>query len=141
MCYTRFVNKLFASDKVYISQSKLFKAGRGVFARVAIKKGEIIETCPVIEISGHDVSSVNESMLVTYIYYLGKNKERLMIALGFGSIYNHTYQPNARYTEKYKEKIIDFIAINEIKKDEEITVNYNQGNQKDKSPLWFEVTP
>ena len=43
--------------------------------------------------------------------------------------------------EKYKKKIIDFIAINEIKKDEEITVNYSQGNQKDKSPLWFYLNP
>jgi len=133
------VNKFLPSNKVYISQSKLLKAGRGVFAKVDIKKGEIIERCPVIEIPKYDVSSVNESMLVTYIYYLGKNKERLIVALGFGSIYNHTYQPNAKYKERYEDKIIDFIATNEIKKNEEITVNYNQGNQKDKSPLWFEV--
>lgn len=135
------MNKLLSSDKVYISQSKLLNAGRGVFARVDIKKGEIIESCPVIEIPEHDASSVNESMLVTYIYYLGKNKERLMIALGFGSVYNHTYLPNAKYKEKHKQKIIEFIAINEIKKNEEIIVNYSQGNPKDKTPLWFEAVP
>lgn len=135
------MNKLFSSDKLYISQSKIPKAGRGVFARVDIKRGELIERCPVIEIPEHDASSINTSILVTYIYYLGKNKERLMVALGFGSIYNHSYQPNARYKEKYKDKIIDFIAISEIKKDEEITVNYSQGNKKDKIPLWFNVDP
>jgi len=62
-----------------------------------------------------------------------------MVVLGFGSIYNHSHQPNAKYKEKYKDRSIDFIAINEIKKDEEITVNYNQGKQKHKSPLWFNV--
>ena len=62
-----------------------------------------------------------------------------MVALGCGSIYNHSYQPNAKYKEKYKEKMINFIAKNKIKKNEEITVNYSQGNQKDKSPLWFKV--
>ena len=137
--YTPFVNKLLTSDKIYIARSKMLKAGRGVFARVAIEKGEIIERCPIIEIQKHDASSLDESELVTYIYYLGRNKERLTIALGFGSIYNHAYQPNARYKEKYKGKTIDFIAIKEIKKDEEIIVNYSQGNQKDKSPLWFKV--
>lgn len=115
----------------------MHKAGRGVFASVAIKKGEVIERCPVIEIPEHDELSVNQSMLVTYMYYLGKRKERLMIALGFGSIYNHTDTPNAAYNAKYKEKIIDFIAIKEIKKNQEITVNYNQGKQKYKNPLWF----
>lgn len=133
------MNKLLSSDKVYISQSNIPKAGRGVFARVDIKKGEIIERCPVIEIPEHDKSRVNETMLVTYIYYLGKNKQRLIVALGFGSIYNHTYQPNAKYKEMQKGKLVDFIAIQEIKQDDEITVNYSQGHQKDKSPLWFDA--
>jgi len=34
---------------------------------------------------------------------------------------------------------VDFIALKNIKKDEEITVNYIQGNQKNTKPLWFEV--
>lgn len=137
LCYNYEMKKIAASDKVYLSESKIIKAGRGVFASVDIKKGEIIEQCPVVEIPEHDTSNINESTLVEYVYYLGKNKDRLMLALGFGSIYNHSYQPNAKYKEKYTEKIIDFIAINEIKKDEEITVNYNQGNHKNYR-LWFE---
>ncbi len=133
------MKKLPASDKIYISQSKMPKAGRGVFARVDIKKGEIIERCPVIEVPKHDIASLRESILVTYFYYFGKNKQRLVVVLGFGSIYNHTYTPNATYKEKYKEKAIDFVALKEIKKDEEITVNYGSGNTKNKSPLWFKV--
>jgi len=65
----------------------------------------------------------------------------LVIALGFGSIYNHTYEPNATYKIKNTEKVIDFVALNDIKKDDEITVNYKYGNPKDKIPLWFEVIP
>lgn len=33
-------------SKVYISKSRIPKAGRGVFAAVDIKKSEIIEICP-----------------------------------------------------------------------------------------------
>lgn len=133
------MKKLLTSDKVYIRQSRILNAGRGVYARRDIKKDEIIETCPVIEAPKHDMSNLRESILVTYFFYFGKNKERLAIALGFGSIYNHTHKPNATYKIKHAEKTIDFIALSDINKDDEITVNYNYGNPKDKNPLWFEV--
>jgi hypothetical protein len=131
--------KLFTSDKVYIGQSRIINAGRGVFARRDIKKGEVIEICPVISVSRHDMSNLSESVLVTYFFYFGKSKERLVIALGFGSIYNHSYEPNAKYKIKPREKTIEFSALKNVKKDTEITVNYNHGNPKDKTPLWFET--
>ncbi len=115
-------------------------AGRGVFARVAIQKGEIIERCPVIEIPTHEASRIEESIMVTYLYFLGKHKERPMLALGFGSLYNHSYKPNAMYREKYKEHTIDFVALRSIEKNEEITVNYAPENTENTSPLWFAVS-
>jgi hypothetical protein len=133
--------KLLASDKVYIGKSRILNADRGVYARRDIKKGEIIERCPIIEVPKNDTSSLKESVLVTYFFYFGKNKERIAVALGFGSIYNHSYKPNATYKIKPGEKTIDFIALNDIKKNDEITFNYhNSSNPKDKNnPLWFEV--
>ncbi len=133
------MKKLFTSDKVYVGQSKITNAGRGVFAKYDIKKGEIIETCPVILVSKHDTSNLNESTLVTYFFYFGKNKDKLAIVLGFGSIYNHSYQPNMKYKIKPRERIAEFSALKDIKKDTEITFNYNYGNPKNKTPLWFEV--
>lgn len=131
------MKKLFTSNKIYVGKSKILNAGRGVFAKCNIKRGEIIERCPVIEVSKHDASNLKESILVTYFFYYGKNKEKLFIALGFGSIYNHTYKPNAKYEIKQKEKIIEFIALSDINKNDEITVNYNKRGYP-KSPLWFE---
>ena len=133
------MKKLFTSDKVCVGQSRILNADRGVFARCDIKKGEIIEICPVILVPRHDMSNLSESILVTYFFYFGKNKERLVIALGFGSIYNHSYEPNATYKVKLREKTIEFSALKDIKKDTEITFDYNYGNPKDKSPLWFEA--
>lgn len=127
-----------ASGKIYISKSKILNAGRGVYAKCNIKKDEIIEQCPIIEVSEHDTANLNESMLVTYFFYFGKKKERSAIALGFGSIYNHTYEPNARYEIKPAENTIHFVALNDIKRDDEIVVNYKYGNPKSKNPLWFE---
>ena len=80
------------------------------------------------------MSNLKESVLVTYFFYFGKNMERLAIVLGFGSIYNHSYKPNATYKIKQREKIIDFVASDNIKKDDEITFNYiNSGNAKIKA--------
>ncbi len=135
------MKNLFTSDKVYISQSKIANAGRGVYARRDIKKNEVIEKCPVIEVPEHDMANLRESFLVTYFFYFGKKKQRLAVALGFGSIYNHTHKPNARYQIKPAEGCIDFIALGDIKKDEEITINYNPGIPKNKSSLWFEMLP
>ena len=133
------MQKIQTSEKIYISQSEIPNAERGVFARVDIKKGEVIETCPIIEVSKDDTAKLNESLLVTYFFYFGKNKERLAITLGFGSIYNHSYKPNATFKIRAKERLNDFIAIRDIKKDEEITFDYKHGNAKDGQPLWFEA--
>ena len=135
--YAQLMKNILASDYIYVGRSKIFKAGRGVFASRDIKKSEVIERCPIIEIPKHDSSGLNESILVTYFFYFGKDKERLAIALGFGSIYNHAYIPNAKFRIKQKDTVIDFVALKNINKDDEITVNYYNGNPK-KSPLWFE---
>ena len=133
------MKKLPTSDKVYLSKSRIPNAGRGVYASRDIKKNELIEKCPIIEVPSHDGSNLNESILVTYFYFFGKKRERILIALGFGSIYNHAYKPNAVYKIKHKEMTIDFVALRDIKKDDEVTVNYNYENSKNKNPLWFEV--
>ena len=129
------MKKIYTSDNIYISKSRILNAGRGVYARRDIKKNEIIEKCPFIDIPQYDMVNLAESILVTYFYYFGKNKQKLLLALGFGSIYNHTYKPNAIYKIKYKEGTIDFIALKEIKKGDEITVNYSHTNPKTSSPL------
>jgi SET domain-containing protein len=133
--------KLFTSSKIYIAKSRIANAGRGVFAAQSIKRDEVIEVCPVIEVPLDDVSNTPESILDNYYFYFGKNNEKLAIALGFGSIYNHAYEPNATYKKKPRDKVIDFVAIRDIKKDEEITVNYHFGNPDDKSPVSIKGVP
>jgi SET domain-containing protein len=135
------MKSLLGSDKVYIGKSHIPKAGRGVFTRRDIKKGEIIETCPLIEINKHDMASLSESILVTYFFFFGRKKDRLAIALGYGSIYNHSGKPNAVFKINPTENMMDFTALRKIKKGEEITFDYyNSSNPKHKkNPLWFEV--
>lgn len=116
-----------SSNKVYVSKSKIKDAGIGVFAMQPIRHGDIIENCPIIKVSLKDPSNNDNGILVDYFFYFG---DALAIALGFGSLYNHSYQPNAKYQTNLKNKTIDFTAIKDISVDEEITVNYNFGNPK-----------
>jgi SET domain-containing protein len=58
---------------------------------------------------------------------------------GHGEFFNHSYTPNARYKHDYDHKTIVFSTIKDIKKGDEITVNYNC-QPIDQSPLWFTVT-
>lgn len=124
-------------EKTYIAESKMANAGRGVFAARAIREGEMVEVCPVIDLVPGDLENINETNLVTYLFYHGKELGAAFIALGFGSIYNHSYQPNAEYEIFEALKKMEFRALKNINKDEEILVNYKR-NSTDKTPLWFE---
>ena len=51
---------------------------------------------------------------------------------------NHSFIPNVKYQYEYETQTIEFVAIENIKRGEELTVNYN-GIVEDLSPVWFEV--
>ena len=57
-----------------------------------------------------------------YVFEWGEGK--VALALGFGSLYNHSYRPNARYNDVGPQAKA-FQALRDIAVGEEITVNYN----------------
>lgn len=129
-----------SSSQIYLAKSTIANAGRGVFASTLIKVGTIIERCPIIFLRKEDYPLAKQTSLLNY-YFLNEAKDRAAIALGYGSLYNHSYTPNATYEKHLEEGYIDFIALKGIAQDEEITVNYNYGNPEDKSDLWIEEIP
>ena len=122
------------SLKIYIEESHL--SGKGVFASVNIKSGEIIEIAPVILMPEEEISDLAKTKLLNYFFAWGEKLEKAAIALGFGSLYNHSYAPNAKFVENYDLETITYSAIKDIKEGEEILINYN-GDPEDKSKLWF----
>lgn len=110
----------------------------GVFATKTLKVGEIIETCPVVVLSRDTTKIIDGRDIDNYTFFWEEDKSA--IALGCGSLYNHHYEPNARYCKELEKNILTFKAIKPIKKGEEITINYN-GNPADKTPVWFHCSP
>lgn len=112
--------------------------GRGVFALVAFAEGEVIESCPVIPIPEEEVDAVGRTVLGNYFFKWGGTGDEGAVALGFGSLYNHTNDPNAMYVRKYELFVIDFVALRPIAIGDEITVSYHGGFGQ-KTKVWFEV--
>ncbi len=123
------------SNKIYLSKSSIKRAGRGVFAEVDIKNGELIETCLVFVLPRKDYPTIKQTALRNYYFMWGKST--CAICFGMGSLYNHSYVANATYKKNIKGKTIDFIAVKTIKKGEEIVVNYNYGKPESKKRLWI----
>ncbi len=136
------MKRLRLSHKIFVAKSRISRAGRGVFADALLRKGKVIETCPVIRITGSDVPLVKQTNLKNYYFIWHEPKKiatRVALCLGFGSMYNHSYNPNATYRKMIKRDLIEFIAIRDIRSGEEITVNYNYGKPTDLSTLWIKT--
>jgi SET domain-containing protein len=54
--------------KTTIRKSKIYDAGRGVFAKKNIKKGEIIERIEVIDLPKKDIKHIRKTKLLNYYY-------------------------------------------------------------------------
>ena len=114
------------------------KYGRGVYAIRDIEMGQLIEVSPVIVSLKEESEYLDNTIFSNYCFYWGDNLDDRAIALGYGSLFNHSYTPNAMFICNERNLTIHFYAIRHIKCNEEITINYN-GDPKDKSPLWFDV--
>ncbi len=122
------------TDAIEVKQIK--GKGRGVFARRLIYDGEVIERVPVLVLPiGESRTASGPTPMSDYCFDWGRGT--VAVALGYGSLYNHSYQPNARYDDE-KGQIKVFMAIRDIPLGEEIVVNYN-GEPGDQSPVWFKV--
>ena len=116
------------------------RKGRGVIALQDIRAGELIERSPVLLIPGKDRRSVDPTVIFTYVFMwehgtveedLYKHEGRAAIALGFTSLLNHSYAPNAVFHRHIDELLIDITAAQDIQAGEEITIDYQM-------TLWFD---
>lgn len=119
---------------LYIAETK--NKGRGVFTDKPIEAGSIVEIAPVIVLNIKDTQLVHETALFNYTFLWGKNKRKAAVALGYGSIYNHSYSPNCLYETYYDDQVMHFITIRDIEAGEELTINYNH-DPENQTPLWF----
>ena len=103
-----------------------------------IKRGEIIETCPALIFNAKERKYLEKTPLSHYVYPW-RSTRTAMVLMGYGFIYNHSFEPNADWKQNFKTSSMVYRAIKPIKKGEEILVNYN-GEPDDKREIdWFDV--
>jgi SET domain-containing protein len=113
--------------------------GRGVVATRPFQAGETIERPPVLVIPAREAPLIRDTRLAHYYFEWGDDCKQAAIALGNGSLYNHSYTPNARYEFREPEECLEFIALRDIGPGEEITINYNNLGPSAANPLKFAV--
>ncbi|MEO4052288.1 SET domain-containing protein [Solibacillus sp. CAU 1738] len=108
---------------------------RGVFTTSDIQKGALLHQAPVISYPNEQHQYIEQTMLADYAFEYGIGQSAIL--LGYGMLFNHSYEPNAMYEINFKNQTFDFFAYRDIKAGEEILINYN-GDVDNKDPLWFD---
>jgi len=107
--------------------------GRGVFAKKNLKIGAIIEECPIIKMKLQEMTVRKHMLLNYYAFMIDEQNEYTGIALGYGSLYNHSDNSNASYYFNKEKELMIFEAVQPITKNQEITINYLGTNPDGKS--------
>ena len=143
-------DKLIFNEKLEIRKSPLH--GYGVFAKEDIKRGEILEECVPIfikdDITSIDIEEVGNIMYYSFIWpkddYVSqglsnrstditKEDQKIVMLSGYGMMYNtanNIFDSNASWFNG--NDVMVFVAINDIKKDEEICTYYEL---RDRTPM------
>jgi hypothetical protein len=104
---------------------------RGVFARQDIQPGEVIERCPMIQMEYRSKYQL-DPQIFNYFYAqppckcneCQKHGMIMHMVLGYGMMYNHQDNPNAKWKFNYSQLFADVIAVRPIKTNEEIFLSY-----------------
>ncbi|GAA6009764.1 hypothetical protein JCM11491_001090 [Sporobolomyces phaffii] len=114
--------------------------GRGVFASEDISAGQVVEISPVLVLGEREyrgfnpkdqreasdrgeLRGVEASQLRGYVFTWGKNGD-MAVALGLGSLFNHSSSPNVSYEIKQSEYTIHYRAAKPIKAGQELFIFY-----------------
>ena len=114
------------------------KMGKGVYTSEDIAAGVIVEISPVIVMGKDERILLDQTLLHDYIFEWGRDKKQCCMALGYTSLYNHSYFANCEYEMDYDEGIIRIKTMRPIVAGEELFINYN-GNWNDQKPVWFKT--
>src|SRR5882757_2841503 len=89
--------------------------GLGLYATENIAEGTVIERAPVLPMTPTERKHAGKTILNHYMYPW-RSTRSACIAFGYGSIYNHSFTPNADWKQNFKMKQMVYTALRDIKK-------------------------
>src|ERR1700760_2798010 len=114
------------------------KRGRGMFTTKNISKGTVIEVSPVVVLTPKERKTIEKTLLFHYVFEWGNDKKSAAVALGYVSLYNHSYDANCEYEMEFGKRLMTIKTVKNIKKAEELFINYNAAPD-DKTKVWFDT--
>jgi uncharacterized protein len=117
---------VFVSPKICVKPSPVHRWG--VFAVDFIAEGEVIEESPMVELEKSWIEK-DDKILSKYRFNFpsGGAPESQQVCLGYGSLYNHSDQPNMYFYSVYYTPELStyrFVASRDIEPSEEIFTSY-----------------
>jgi uncharacterized protein len=100
-------------------------------------RGDLIEIAPVIVFAKASLECIDKTKIYEYYFLWGEKLDIPAVVLGYGSLFNHSDEPNAEFSLDIASENMQFTALDDISSGTEITINYLAG-RPDLS-LWFEV--
>jgi SET domain-containing protein len=94
--------------------------GRGVFATRRFAKGDVVETCPTVQVPNSEVTG----RLRDYVFTSVEGGD-VVLALGYGMLYNHSAEPNLEYEQEDPSEIT-FFALRTVHPGDELTIDYGE---------------
>lgn len=110
--------------------------GRGVFTSEDIEAGTLIEVAPVIVMNAVERKLLDQTLLHDYIFEWDQDSKKCCLALGYVSIYNHSFAANCEYEMDFNDETIQIKTRCFVKSGEELFINYN-GEWNNSKKLWF----
>lgn len=110
--------------------------GRGVYTGETLCSGDLIEICPIIKIPKGQLKRIAKTTFYNYYFIWEEEGIEACMALGYGSLYNHSFTPNAAVLLDYTDDTIKIEAIRPISSGDEILIDY-MGGTKGAGGLWF----
>ncbi|KAF8916980.1 cytidine deaminase-like protein [Mucidula mucida] len=103
--------------------------GRGVYANRRIPKQTTIEISPVLLFSSDEYENHGKHTILDHYTFKWRDG-RMALALGLGSLFNHSDVPNVSYELDHSTDSIRYITTRVIESGQELCIFYGH-------PLWF----
>ena len=112
--------------RFYISDSKIPGAGKGVFAKVPLKKNDFLRIIGTVVKSKTIVDFISSKIKIIHVYcFANPQISGFLIHMGYGGMVNHTDNPLQKNCEiTHIGGDVYYVFEKDVEKDEEILGNY-----------------
>lgn len=109
--------------------------GRGVFLRVPVPAGTVLETAPVLELSGADIERIAGTVVDDYHFAHPADPDGGCLVFGHASLLNHSARPNVELRWERRGEagwFVSIVTLADLPAGTELLYRY-------RCPPWFAV--